>query len=88
VLAVLASACAGHPGNQTLVHVLSQCGDDLSRENIMRQAAHLHDLALPMLLPGITVNTSPTDYESIKRMYVRRFTGKTWAILEMRTASN
>jgi branched-chain amino acid transport system substrate-binding protein len=54
----------------------------------MHQAAHLHDLALPMLLPGITVNTSPTDYESIKRTYARRFTGKTSEILEMRTASN
>jgi branched-chain amino acid transport system substrate-binding protein len=63
---------------QTLVHVLKQCGDNLSRENIMRQAANLHQLALPLLLPGMTLNTSPTDYRPIKQMQLARFDGKTW----------
>jgi branched-chain amino acid transport system substrate-binding protein len=63
------------------VLLLKQCGDDLSRENIMRQAANLHDVALPWLLPGITINTSPTDYQPIKSMREMRFNGKTWEIL-------
>jgi branched-chain amino acid transport system substrate-binding protein len=63
----------------TLVQVLKQCGDDLSRENIMRQATNLHDLALPMLQPGITMNTSPNDYEPIKQQRLVRFDGETWA---------
>jgi branched-chain amino acid transport system substrate-binding protein len=63
---------------QTLVHVLKQCGDDLSRENIMQEAANIHQLALPLLLPGMTLNTSPTDYRPVKQMQLARFDGKTW----------
>ena len=63
---------------QTLVQVLKQCGDDLTRENVMKQAANLHDLSLPMLLPGITINTGPTDYFPIKQMQMVRFTGEHW----------
>jgi branched-chain amino acid transport system substrate-binding protein len=66
---------------QTLAHVLEQCGDDLSRENIMRQAASLHDLSLPLLLPGITINTSPTDFRPVKQMQPMRFDGKRWELL-------
>jgi branched-chain amino acid transport system substrate-binding protein len=62
----------------TLVQVLKQCGDDLSRENIMRQAADLHGLALPMLLPGVTINTTATDYRPIKQMRLVQFDGRTW----------
>jgi branched-chain amino acid transport system substrate-binding protein len=62
----------------TMVHVLKQCGDDLSRENIMREAANLRGLTLPMMLPGITINTSPTDYRPIKQMRLVRFDGKSW----------
>jgi branched-chain amino acid transport system substrate-binding protein len=62
----------------TLVQVLKQCGDDLSRENIMRQAANLRGLELPMLLPGIAVNTSPADFRPIKQMRLARFDGTTW----------
>ena len=57
----------------TLVQVLKQCGDDLSRENIMRQAANLKDLELPMLLPGIKINTSPTDYRPIEQVQLTRW---------------
>jgi branched-chain amino acid transport system substrate-binding protein len=66
---------------QTLAHVLKQCGDDLSRENIMRQAANLHNLSLPLLLPGITINTSPTDFRPVKQMQPMRFDGKRWELL-------
>ena len=47
---------------QTLVQVLKQCGDDLTRENVMKQAANLKNFELGMLLPGIKINTSPTDF--------------------------
>ena len=56
----------------TTVQVLKQCGDDLGRENVMRQASHLKDLELPMLLPGILVNTSPTNFAPICRTSTAR----------------
>jgi branched-chain amino acid transport system substrate-binding protein len=65
---------------QTLVQVLKQCGDDLTRENVMRQAANLKDLHLGMLLPGITINTGPSDYAPIKQMQMMRFTGEQWVL--------
>ena len=68
----------GYIAAQALVQVLQQCGDDLTREHIMSQAANLHALALPMLLPGITVNTSPTDFAPIKQLQMMRFTGERW----------
>jgi branched-chain amino acid transport system substrate-binding protein len=67
----------GYSAAQTLVQVLRQCGDDLSRENVMRQAANLSQLELPMLLPGITVNTGPKDYFPIKQLQMQRFNGTT-----------
>ena len=68
----------GYIAAQALVQVLQQCGDDLTHEHIMSQAANLHALALPMLLPGITVNTSPTDFAPIKQLQMMRFTGERW----------
>jgi len=65
---------------QTLVQVLEQCGDDLTRENVLRQATNLHELRLGMLLPGITINTSPTDYAPLKQMQMMRFTGEHWML--------
>ena len=73
---------AGWAFAQPLVYVLKQCGDDLSRENIMRQAANLHNVAMSWLLPGVTLNTSPTDYQPIKEMSETRFNGKTWELLD------
>lgn len=70
----------GYTVTQTLVQVLKQCGDDLTRENVMKQAANLKDLALPMLLPGIKVSTSPTDYAPVKQLQLSRFDGKTWQL--------
>ena len=66
---------AGYNSAQILVQVLRQCGDDLTHDNVMRQAAHLRDLQLPMRLPGIAINTSPTDYLRCKSMQLRRFDG-------------
>jgi hypothetical protein len=64
----------------TLIQVLKQCGDNLTRENIMREAAHLRDFAPPMLLPGITINTSPGDFAPIKQFRMGRFDGQRWQL--------
>ena len=63
-----------------LIQVLKQCGDDLSRENIMRQAANLKDLDLPMLLPGIKINTSPDNFYPIRQMQLAAFNGESWEL--------
>jgi branched-chain amino acid transport system substrate-binding protein len=70
----------GYTIPQTLVQVLKQCGDNLTRENVMKEAASLHNLALPMLLPGITVNTGPTDFFPVKQMQMERFNGERWEL--------
>src|SRR5580692_5589078 len=64
--------------SKTMLQVLKQCGDDFSRENIMKQAANLKDFDDPMLLPGIKVNTSPTNFHPIKAMQLMKWDGKTW----------
>lgn len=69
----------GYALAQTFVQVLKQCGDDLSRDNVMKQATRL-DMELPMLLPGIRVATSPTDYRPIKQVRLGRFDGKNWVL--------
>ncbi len=63
---------------QTLVQVFKQCADDLTRENVMRQAASLRNFELPLLLPGIRINTSPADYRVIRQAQLQRFDGKQW----------
>ena len=63
---------------QLLVHVLKKCADDLTRENVMKQAGNLKNLELPMLLPGIRVNTSATDYDPIEQLQLMRFDGREW----------
>jgi branched-chain amino acid transport system substrate-binding protein len=70
----------GYAVAQTMVQVLKQCGDDLSRENIMKQAASLNNLALPMLLPGVTINTSATDFFPIQQIRLGRFVGDHWEL--------
>src|SRR5262249_49047428 len=66
----------GHSIAATTVQVLRQCGDDLTRENVMRQAANLHDFKLPMLLPGIVINTNATNFGPIRQAQMRRFNGE------------
>lgn len=75
-----ASNTYGYLAAQVLVQVLKQCGDDLTRENVMKQAANLKDLKLGMLLPGISINTSPTDYSPIKQAQLARFDGTHWVL--------
>jgi branched-chain amino acid transport system substrate-binding protein len=70
----------GYSAAQTMVAVLKQCGNDLTRENLMKQAANIHDLKLPMLLPGIVVSTSADDFAPIKQMQLMKFDGTTWKL--------
>jgi branched-chain amino acid transport system substrate-binding protein len=70
----------GYSVAQTMVAVLKACGDNLTRENLMKQAASIHDLKLPMLLPGIVVSTSATDFAPIKQMQLEKFDGNTWQL--------
>ena len=69
----------GYVVAEATVQVFKQCGDDLSHENIMKQAANL-DVALPMMLPGIKLKTSPTDYFPIEAMRLQRFNGEIWEL--------
>ena len=59
---------------------LKKCGDNLTRENLMKQAANHQKLRVPLLLPGITVNTSPTDYYPVQSVQLQRFKGETWEL--------
>jgi branched-chain amino acid transport system substrate-binding protein len=70
----------GYSVAQTLAQVLKQCGDDLTRENVMKQAANLKSLEQPMLLPGIRINTSDKDFFPIKQMQMQKFNGERWEL--------
>jgi branched-chain amino acid transport system substrate-binding protein len=73
-----ASVMYGYSVAQTLAHVLKACGDNLTRENVMKQAASIKDLELGGLLPGIKVNTSATDFAPISSVQLIKFKGETW----------
>jgi branched-chain amino acid transport system substrate-binding protein len=73
-----ASVIYGYTVAQTLIHVLKACGDDLSHENVMKQAAGIKDLELGGLLPGVKVNTSATDFAPLSQLQLMRFKGDTW----------
>ena len=64
----------------TTVQVLKQCGNDLTRENVMRQAANLHDFTVPLLLPSVAINTSQNDFAPIKQVRMGRFNGERWEL--------
>jgi branched-chain amino acid transport system substrate-binding protein len=70
----------GYCFGQTMTQVLKQCGDELTRENVMKEAANLHDLELPMLLPGVKLSTTPTDFAPIKQVQLARFDGERWEL--------
>jgi branched-chain amino acid transport system substrate-binding protein len=72
------SVVYGYGVAQTLVQVLKQCGDDLTRENVMKQAASLKDFETDTLLPGIKINTSPKDFAPISQLKMMRFKGEKW----------
>ena len=63
---------------QTMVQILKQCGNDLTRENVMKQAANIKNLKLPLLLPGMALNTTPTDFFLVKQGQLAKFTGTQW----------
>jgi branched-chain amino acid transport system substrate-binding protein len=73
-----ANVIYGYAVAQTMVQVLKQCGDDLTRENVMKQAASLKDFTPDMLIPGIKINTSPTDFAPIKQLKMMQFKGGRW----------
>jgi len=66
--------------SKTLMQVLKQCAGDFSRGNIMKQANNLHDLQIPVLLPGLKINTSPTNHHPVRAMQLERWNGKTWEL--------
>jgi branched-chain amino acid transport system substrate-binding protein len=74
------NAVYGFGAAATMVQVLKQCGNDLSRENVMRQAANIKDLVLPMGLPGGAINTSPDNYSPIRQMQLSMFNGESWEL--------
>jgi branched-chain amino acid transport system substrate-binding protein len=69
---------AGYMYASLMLHVLRACGDDFSRENVMRKAASLRDVKLPLLLPGVVANTGADDYLPFQQLLLRRFDGKSW----------
>jgi len=70
----------GYSTAQLLVHVLKQCGDDLTRENVMKQAASLKNVQLDLALPGILANTTATDYRVNKQLQMMKFNGERWEL--------
>ena len=74
------SNVTGYASAFTLVQVLKQCGDNLTRENVMKQAASLKDFSSDVLLPGIKINTSPNDYFPIEQMQLMKFNGESWEL--------
>ena len=72
------AAMFGYAAAETLAQVLRQCGNDLSRENVMKQAAALKDYQGSVLLPGITISTGPWNFRPIKHMRLVQFDGRTW----------
>lgn len=71
-------AVFGYFAAAATTQVLSMCGDNLTRENVLNKATHLHQMTVPMFLPGITMNTTPEDYVAVKQMQLQRFDGKGW----------
>ena len=74
------SAVTGYNMAQTMAQVLKQCGDNLTRENVMKQAASIKDLQQGGLLPGIKINTSATDFSPIEQLQLMRFKGERWEL--------
>jgi branched-chain amino acid transport system substrate-binding protein len=70
----------GFGAAQLMTMVLKACGDDLTRENVMKQATNLKDVVLDVALPGIKYSSSPSDYFMVKQLQLARFDGKRWAL--------
>jgi branched-chain amino acid transport system substrate-binding protein len=74
------SVVYGYGVAQTMVKVLEMCGDNLTRDNVMKQAASLKDFVPDTLLPGVKINTSPTDFAPIEQLQMMRFKGEKWEL--------
>jgi len=74
------SAMTGYNMATTMVEVLRRCGDNLTRENVMKQAASLKQFAQGGLLPGVTLTTAPDDFQPIEQLQLMRFTGERWQL--------
>jgi branched-chain amino acid transport system substrate-binding protein len=70
----------GYSNAVLFADILRRCGDDLTREHLMELASHLHNVRMPSLLPGVTLNTSPTDYNPVKQLRLQRFDGRHWQL--------
>jgi hypothetical protein len=70
----------GYATAQLLVYVLKQCGENLTRENVMKQATSLNGVTTDIALPGISAHTSPTDYRVNKQLQMERFNGERWEL--------
>jgi branched-chain amino acid transport system substrate-binding protein len=75
-----ANATYAFSAASTMVQVLKQCGNDLSRDNVMKQAANVKDFEPPMVLPGMRINTSPTNFSPIRQMQLASFDGQSWQL--------
>jgi branched-chain amino acid transport system substrate-binding protein len=75
-----ANATYAFSAASTMVQVLKQCGNDLSRDNVMKQAANVKDFEPPMVLPGMKINTSPTNFSPIRQMQLAKFDGQSWQL--------
>jgi branched-chain amino acid transport system substrate-binding protein len=75
-----ANATYGFSAASTMVQVLKQCGNDLSRDNVMKQATSIKDFEPPMVLPGMRINTSPTNFSPIRQMQLAKFDGQSWQL--------
>ena len=73
-------AFTGYSNAVLFTEILRRCGDDLTRQHLMDVATHLHNARMPSLLPGITLSTSPSDYNPIKQMRLQRFDGHQWVL--------
>ena len=71
-------AFGGYALSQSMIYILEHCGDNLTRENVMYQATHMQNVEFPLLLPGIKINTSPTNYRGYNQMQLVKFDGKRW----------
>ena len=71
-------AVTGYGQGQVMVYILEQCGNNLTRANVMHQAANMHEVEFPLLLPGVKINTSPTNYRGYNQMQLMKFDGKRW----------
>jgi branched-chain amino acid transport system substrate-binding protein len=75
-----ANAAYAFSAASTMAQVLKQCGNDLSRDNVMKQAANVKDFEPPMVLPGMKINTSPTNFSPIRQMQLAKFDGQSWQL--------